>query len=73
MTSYILWCRILEYKGIDMTDFKAVGDAMKEYNAIAYRIDKDPIVYEMISTRHKTALTSYEPVIDEKSLVVPEK
>jgi hypothetical protein len=60
-----------EYKNIDMTKFKAVGDAMKEYNAIVYRIDKDPRVYEMISTRHKTALKDYEPVIDYNSLTIP--
>jgi hypothetical protein len=61
-----------EYKGIDMSSAKAVGDAMKKENAIVYRIDLKTPVFQMLSTRHKTALKTYDPVIDKKSLVVPE-
>jgi hypothetical protein len=50
------------YKGIDMSDAKKVGNAMKLHNAIVYRMDKDIRTYEMYSTRHRTALKSYEPV-----------
>ncbi len=57
-----------KYEGIDMSVPAKVGDAMKETNAIVYRIDKDPPVYQALSTKHKTALKSYEPVIYEERL-----
>ncbi len=61
-----------KYEGIDLSEPADVGDAMKKRNAIVYRIDLKPRLYQMQSTRHKTALKSYEPIIDKKSLVVPE-
>ncbi len=60
-----------KYEGIDMSSAKKVGDAMKEENAIVYRIDLETPVFQMLSTRHKTALKTYEPIVDKKSLVVP--
>jgi hypothetical protein len=60
------------YKGIDLSVPAKVGDAMKQTNAIVYRIDLNPRLYQMQSTRHKTALKSYEPIIDKKSLDIPE-
>jgi hypothetical protein len=62
-----------EYKGIDMSEPKDVGDAMKKRNAIVYRIDKDIETYEIQSTRHKTALKSYEPIIIGKTPLDIEK
>ncbi len=61
-----------EYKGIDLTSEVEVGDAMKKTNAIVYRIDLKHPVYQMLSTRHKTVLKTYEPTIDKKSLNIPE-
>jgi hypothetical protein len=60
------------YKGIDLSVPADVGDAMKKINAIVYRIDLKPRLYQMQSARHQTALRTYEPVIDKKSLNVPE-
>ncbi len=60
-----------KYEGIDMSSAKAVGDAMKEENAIVYRIDLKPPVFQVLSTRHKTALKTYEPVIDYNLLTIP--
>ncbi len=57
-----------KYENIDMSVPAKVGDAMKETNAIVYRIDKDPPVYQTLSTKHKTALKSYVPVIHEELL-----
>ncbi len=60
-----------EYKGINMTEPKDVGDAMKKRNAIVYRIDKGKNkVYQMQSTRHKNALETYNPAIDYNLLSV---
>lgn len=61
-----------KYQGIDLTAPAKVGDAMKQINAIVYRIDLNPRLYQMQSTRHKTALKSYDPIIDKKSLDIPE-
>jgi hypothetical protein len=61
-----------KYQGIDLSAPAKVGDAMKQINAIVYRIDLSPRLYQMHSTRHKTALKSYDPIIDKKSLDVPE-
>lgn len=61
-----------KYQGIDLTVPAKVGDAMKQINAIVYRIDLNPRLYQMQSTRHKTALKSYDPIIDKKSLDIPE-
>lgn len=51
-----------KYEGIDLSDVVMVGDVMKAQNAIAYRMDKVKRIYEMQSTRHKTAMKSYEPI-----------
>ncbi len=60
------------YRGIDMSEAKFVGDAMKLRNAIIYRIELYPKVFQMQSTRHKTALSKYEPIIDMKLWSFPE-
>jgi hypothetical protein len=62
-----------KYDGIDMTCPQKVANSMKEMNAILYRIDLKPRVYQMISMRHKTALKMYEPFIDKSVLVDPKK
>jgi hypothetical protein len=54
-----------EYKGIDLCEPKNVGDAIKKRNAVIYRMDLSPKVYQPLSTRHKTALKSYEPRNDK--------
>ena len=46
--------------GIDLSNPNAVGSAMKSVNAIVYRIELDK--YMLMSTAHKTALQTYEPV-----------
>ncbi len=52
-----------KYEGIDMSVPEQVGDAMKAKNAIVFRSDLDPKVYQALSTKHKTALKTYEPII----------
>jgi hypothetical protein len=48
-----------EYKGITLSDPKAVGEQMKFRNCILYRIELER--YELQTTAHKTALKSYTP------------
>ncbi len=60
-----------KYEGIDMTSEVEVGDAMKKTNAIVYRIDLKHPVYQMLSTRHKTALNTYDPVINYDVFKIP--
>ena len=57
-----------KYEGIDMSVPELVGDAMKAKNAIVFRSDLDPKVYQALSTKHKTALKTYEPIIYEELL-----
>jgi hypothetical protein len=61
------------YQGIDLSVPARVGDAMKMINAIVYRIDLNPRLYQMQSTRHKTALKSYEPIIDYNVYSFPKR
>jgi hypothetical protein len=49
----------IEYKGVDLSDPRAVGLKMKDSNAIIYRIEKGQ--YELISKAHEIALKSYMP------------
>lgn len=64
--------KVQEYEGVNLSEYKSVGCAMKEHDAIIYRMDIRPPVYQPLSTRHKTALKSYVPKSDTNSLVVPE-
>ena len=50
-----------ENKGVDLSDPEAVGVAMKRSNAIVYRIDLK--VYSLMSTAHRTALKTYDPIL----------
>ena len=52
-----------KYKGIDMSSPKCVGDVMKSRNVVVYRRDTNVRGYEMLSTKHKTALKTYEPIV----------
>lgn len=47
--------------GIDLTNPAAVGIAMKSINAIVYRMELD--MYTLMSTAHRTALKSYDPMV----------
>jgi hypothetical protein len=52
----------LKVEGIDLTNHKQVGQAMKNSpHPIIYR--KDLNQYHLLSTAHKTALKSYEPIV----------
>jgi hypothetical protein len=51
----------IEYKGVDLSDPRAVGLKMKDSNAIIYRIEERQ--YQLISKAHETALKSYTPEI----------
>ncbi len=60
------------YMGVNLADPKAVGDAMESRNAIVYRMDLIPdMLYQMQSTKHRNALKSYEPIIDNYALNLP--
>jgi hypothetical protein len=48
-------------KGVDLSNPKDVGVALKRSNALVYRIDRG--LYCLMSTAHKTALKSYEPIL----------
>jgi hypothetical protein len=48
-----------EYKGINLSDYAAVGVYMKRSNALVYRIELG--MYQLMSTAHKTALETYKP------------
>ena len=52
-----------ENKGVSLSDPKAVGVSMKNSNAIVYRIENG--LYQLMSTAHKTALRSYDPIVKE--------
>ena len=45
--------------GIDLSNPKAVGEAMKDSNVIIYRIELG--LYTLMSTAHRTALSTYPP------------
>lgn len=48
-------------EGVDLSHPTAVGVAMKSVNTIVYRMELDK--YMLMSTAHRTALKSYEPII----------
>ncbi len=48
----------VEFKGVDMSNPKAVGTSMKISNAIIYRIEC--LKYVLMSTAHRTALRTYK-------------
>ncbi|MFN9982369.1 MAG: hypothetical protein ACK53Y_20750, partial [bacterium] len=50
-------------EGVDLSEPKAVGVAMKRSNVIVYRIEDG--LYHLMSTAHKTALRSYDPIVKE--------
>ena len=50
-----------ESEGVDLANPVAVGTAMKAVNAIVYREDLGK--YMLMSTAHRTALESYEPMV----------
>jgi hypothetical protein len=50
----------VEYEGVDLSDPRAVGYAMKRSNAIVYRIENQ--TYQLVSKAHETALQTYEPI-----------
>jgi hypothetical protein len=52
------------YKKANLAEPKNVGDFMKIRNAIVYRIDLKPQLYQLQSTMYKAALKTFEPVID---------
>ncbi len=53
------------YDGIKLAEPKKVGDAMKLRNAIVFRVDLMPPLYQIQSTKFKTALKTYEPLIND--------
>lgn len=48
-------------EGVDLSHPAAVGVAMKSVNAIVYRMELN--IYMLMSTAHRTALQSYEPIL----------
>jgi hypothetical protein len=48
----------VEFKGVDMTNPKALGTSMKNSNAIIYRIERR--LYILMSTAHRTGLRTYK-------------
>jgi energy-coupling factor transporter ATP-binding protein EcfA2 len=48
-----------EHKGVDLSVPAHVGLALKNSNAIVYRMERDE--YQLMSTAHRTALKAYEP------------
>jgi hypothetical protein len=51
----------VKYNGVDLSEPRAVGSAMKRSNAIVYRIENKK--YQLLSKAHETALQTYEPII----------
>jgi hypothetical protein len=50
-------------EGVDLSDPRAVGVAMKRSNFFVYNIKNR--LYRLISTAHKTVLRSYDPIVKE--------
>jgi hypothetical protein len=48
----------VEFKGVDMTNPKALGTSMKNSSAIIYRIERR--LYILRSTAHRTTLRTYK-------------
>jgi hypothetical protein len=51
----------LKNEGVDLSNPRAVGTAMKGSNAIVYRIERR--VYALMSTQHRTAMKTYIPIL----------
>ena len=50
-----------EHKGVDLSNPEDVGLSMKKSDAIVYRLELR--VYTLLSTAHRTALKSYDPIV----------
>ena len=55
----------MKSEGVDLSNPKAVGVAMKDSNALTYRIELDK--YVMLSRSHEVALRTYEPILNNLS------
>ena len=51
----------MEIEVVDLSDFRAVGVAMRKGNAITYRNEFDK--YTMYSKAHEVTLRSYNPIL----------
>ena len=51
----------MEIEVVDLSDFRAVGVAMRKGNAITYRNELDK--YTIYSKAHEVALRSYNPIL----------